>query len=105
MAGTPKLKERRFSSAAEDRTLCARGRDYIPEPEPAHIPDGIPDEEREAQELHEVAPPPTPIRRILSPGVPAENCYDPVKKVWRNHVRMTVPHVDCRDHLGEYQPS
>ncbi|EME79230.1 uncharacterized protein MYCFIDRAFT_143425 [Pseudocercospora fijiensis CIRAD86] len=76
--------------------------DLIPEPEPAYIPDGIPDDEREAQELHQVASEPRErISRILSPGTTAqESWFGPVKNFWRHHVRIDVPHVDCRDHLA-----
>jgi hypothetical protein len=26
--------------------------------------------------------------------------YGPLKKFWRSHVSLRVPHVKCRDHLG-----
>ncbi|KXT07606.1 hypothetical protein AC578_10152 [Pseudocercospora eumusae] len=84
-----------------DGTLVEHPRHSIPEPEPAHIPDAIPDDEREAQELYEVATEPRQrLGQVLSPR-PAQNSWcGPVKKFWRHSVRIDVPHVDCRDHLA-----
>ncbi|KAM3420350.1 hypothetical protein BST61_g3631 [Cercospora zeina] len=87
----------------------------IPEPEPAHIPDGIPAHEREATELlppsasSSAAPRPqddrnlpTPrISRILTPSTHSSiSPFTPLKKLWRHNVQLAVPHVDCRDHLA-----
>ncbi|KAF7195206.1 hypothetical protein HII31_03412 [Pseudocercospora fuligena] len=91
----------RFYSKGRPLFFYRRPRDSIPEPEPAHIPDGIPDDEREAQELHEVATEPRQrISRVLSPAIAQESWCGPLKKFWRHHVRIDVPHVDCRDHLA-----
>ncbi|KXT18728.1 hypothetical protein AC579_2690 [Pseudocercospora musae] len=97
---TPKGDRSSSTAYHTDGTLVEPPRHSIPEPEPAHIPDGIPDDEREAQELHEVATAPRQrMSRVLSPGTAQESCCGPVKKFWRHHVRIDVPHVDCRDHL------
>ena len=55
---------------------------------------------REATELHAVDERPRRISRIISSNMPQKHWYDPIKKVWRHHIRISVPHVDCRDHLG-----
>lgn len=76
----------------------------IPEPEPAHLQaDTDSDDEREATELRTVTRRPG-VYRILSPGSTQLRWYDPIKKFWRHHIRLSVPHVDCRDHLGECRP-
>lgn len=73
----------------------------IPEPEPAHLRDDTDsDDEREATELRTVVQRPR-LSRVLSAGLAPQHWYDPVWKFWRHHVRISVPHVDCRDHLGE----
>ncbi|KAK4629612.1 hypothetical protein CLAFUW4_07815 [Fulvia fulva] len=72
----------------------------IPEPEPVHIPD----DGREAINLPQVAGPGS--RHKNNPNPPSadiaahQHWYDLVRKFWRNHVRLSVPHVDCRDHLA-----
>lgn len=40
------------------------------------------------------------LSRVLSEGMPTAHWYDPIKRVWRHEVRISVPHEDCRDHLG-----
>lgn len=68
----------------------------IPEPEPAHLAnDHGSDDEREATELREGA---LPSERRPKPG---DGKWYPVRKWWREHVRLSVPSVDCRDHYGE----
>ncbi|KAK4499689.1 hypothetical protein PRZ48_010207 [Zasmidium cellare] len=71
----------------------------IPEPEPAYLRDTDSDDEREATELRSVASRQR-VSRVLSFELPQEHWYDPVRKFWRHHVRISVPHVDCRDHLA-----
>lgn len=83
--------------------------DVIDVPEPAHSLERHPtesDDELEATELRQLgAEPERPARptlsHVISPGKPMIHWWDPVKKFWRHQVRITVPHVDCRDHLGE----
>lgn len=78
----------------------------IPEPEAAHIPDGITEHEREATELQQQprhrSDVQRPLSRVLSPSLASEHIYfiTPLKSFWRHHVRLSVPHVDCRDHLA-----
>ncbi|KAI7487998.1 hypothetical protein KC351_g2251 [Hortaea werneckii] len=56
------------------------------------------DEEREATELHNVAEQ-RPARHVTtSPAGP--QWQDDIKKLWRHHIRLSVPHIDCRDHLA-----
>lgn len=102
------LEDRRLSQPSGDRR---RHEHAIPEPEPAHIQDhdGVPEDEREAIDLH------TPAQRkagkqrresrVLSPN--RSRTYGgtlgkEVAKVWRHGVAISVPHVDCRDHLGRF---
>lgn len=59
------------------------------------------EDEREATELRPVSSERQRLSRVLSPGKPPEHWYDPVKRYWRHEIRISVPHVDCRDHLGE----
>lgn len=81
-------------------------KETVPEPEPVHTrssdPDPESDNEREATELHSVQQSGRRLSRVLSPP-PREKVhwYDPVSKFWRHHVRISVPHDDCRDHLGK----
>lgn len=89
--------------------------DPVTQPEPAHVreshesprtaPDDSDDErEREATELRTVRSQQRTkqqrISRVLSPDSSRLHWYDPVKKIWRHHIRISVPHVDCRDHLA-----
>ncbi|KAF2763654.1 hypothetical protein EJ03DRAFT_283703 [Teratosphaeria nubilosa] len=80
--------------------------DAIPELEPAHTigerPETASDDEREATELHGIKSRDETRRvsRIISPDGPAVYWWDPVWKFWRHHVRISVPHDDCRDHLA-----
>lgn len=77
--------------------------DPIPEPEPAHLSEPqseSEDSEREATELRSTSRP-RHLRRIISPGTRSQKWYEPFWKFWRHHVRVSVPHVDCRDHLGK----
>ncbi|KAH9827081.1 hypothetical protein Tdes44962_MAKER09831 [Teratosphaeria destructans] len=80
--------------------------DAIPEPEPAYTtgerPETASDDEREATELHGIKPHDETrrISRIISPDEPTVNRWDPVRRFWRHHVRISVPHDDCRDHLA-----
>lgn len=80
----------------------------IDEPEPAHIRGGQDhhdsDDEIEATELRSVSErgsKPRRLSRIISPGKPKLHWHDPFRKLWRHHIRIAVPHVDCRDHLGK----
>lgn len=86
--------------------------DAIFAPEPAHVREEhephafeelTSDDELEATELRPVRAVEDQLPRlshILSPGKPQLHWYDPVKKYWRHHIRISVPHEDCRDHLG-----
>lgn len=88
--------------------------DALPEPEPAHTrrpeadtetgTETCSDQEREATELRDVGPAPEPSRhsRVLGPQAASKSrWYDPVRRFWRHHIRISVPHDDCRDHLGK----
>ena len=80
--------------------ICGDAADVIrriPEPDPVHIPD----DGREAIDLPRVATTESRQENISNSGTTAHDCHDPVRKFWRNHVRLSLPHVDCRDHLGE----
>jgi len=83
--------------------------DVVPEPEPAHLgnADSASDNEREATELRSVTPGQESVRRrsrVLSPPASSKlHWYNNsvLSKFWRHHVNITVPHDDCRDHLGK----
>jgi len=83
--------------------------DVVPEPEPAHVrpdADSASDNEREATELRSVTPGQSARRRsrVLSPPASSKvHWYNNsvLSKYWRHHVNITVPHDDCRDHLGK----
>lgn len=83
----------------------------VPEPQPAHTrrsdAETDSDNEREATELRSVPSRQQSGRqnsRILSspPSISTtSHWYDPVRKFWRHCVIISVPHDDCRDHLGK----
>jgi hypothetical protein len=83
--------------------------DVVPEPEAAYFSrtpdaDSASDNEREATELRNVTPGQSARRRsrVLSPSISSKlHWYDPFSKYWRHNVNITVPHDDCRDHLGK----
>ena len=80
--------------------------DAIHRPQPAHIREETDsDEEWEATELRQIDPDDNPrphrLSRVITPNKPAVRWYDPIKKFWRHEVRISVPHEDCRDHLGK----
>jgi len=86
----------------------ARSRDLIPEPEPIHrrTPDTESDDEFEATELRDVsATERVRVPHALSPTQHKRHWYNPIHKFWRHHIRISVPHNDCRDHLGENMQS
>ncbi|KAI7256904.1 hypothetical protein KC343_g4846 [Hortaea werneckii] len=57
------------------------------------------DNEREATELHTIAEQ-RPARHVTrTPGRPQQWLAD-IKRLWRHHIRLSVPHADCRDHLA-----
>ena len=71
--------------------------DVVSEPEPVHIrpdADSASDDEREATELRSVT---SGRRRSRVLSTPASSKL----RWWRHHVNITVPHDDCRDHLGK----
>ena len=41
------------------------------------------------------------LSHVLTPNRPVARWYEHVFKLWRHTVQITVPHADCRDHLGE----
>ncbi|KAI6814229.1 hypothetical protein KC332_g8019 [Hortaea werneckii] len=57
------------------------------------------DNEREATELHTIAEQHRARLVTAGPGRP-QRWHDDIKRVWRHHVRLSVPHADCRDHLA-----
>jgi hypothetical protein len=85
----------------------------VPEPQPAHTrrsdADTESDNEREATELRSVPSFQQSGRqnsRILSspPAISTNSHWynlNPARRFWRHCVRITVPHDDCRDHLGK----
>lgn len=96
------------SIMAEEARQRRRSNGVVPEPEPAHTrrsdAESDSDNDREATELQDVTSPPEQRRlsRILSPPArPQSHWYDGGRKFWRHNVRITVPHDDCRDHLGK----
>ena len=102
----PTLEDRRASQPSGDQDK------HIPEPEAAHIrdhndanPDDT-DDEREASELRTPAQQQQTkqkrLSRTISPGQPQTSWYGGVQKLWRHNIQISVPHVDCRDHLGVY---
>lgn len=77
--------------------------DHIREPEPARLPNELPSaDEREATELqHQPARSRRGSRILIVPKQTKRRWYDPIVSFWMHHVRISVPHVDCRDHLGK----
>lgn len=78
--------------------------DAILEPEPALVrrhsqAPTESDDELEATELRDV--PNRPVSRVITKERPPLHWYDPIRKTWRHNIRISVPHVDCRDHLGK----
>lgn len=60
------------------------------------------DNEREATELQNIAGQHAPRRMTTAttpPGRP-QQWHAGLKKLWGHHIRLSVPHADCRDHLG-----
>lgn len=57
--------------------------------------------EREATELDDVSILSRRATRLSSVGQAPKHWYDPFTKLWHQQIRVSVPHVDCRDHLGE----
>ncbi|KAK3636449.1 hypothetical protein LTR56_014236 [Elasticomyces elasticus] len=97
----PSVPNRSSSQPSGDK---AKG---IPEPEEAHIRDDAstlhdrPDDEREAFDLHTSGErTKRRVSRVISPGNAMRAWHDPLRKLWRHHIRLSVPHVDCRDHLA-----
>jgi hypothetical protein len=95
----------------DDKPQDEASGDVVQRPEPAHSPphsleryETESDDELEATELRQLSqeierlP---PVSHVISPGQPMIHWYDPVRKFWRHEVRISVPHEDCRDHLGE----
>ncbi|KAI7355820.1 hypothetical protein KC354_g10663 [Hortaea werneckii] len=77
-------------------------------PEAAHPrPNQVENEshnEREATELQNIAEQHAPrhvttTTTTTTPGRP-QQWYAGVKNLWRHHIRLSVPHADCRDHLA-----
>lgn len=75
----------------------------LPEPEPARLPryESDSEGEREATELRSVGQQQPRLSRILTQDSQNESSIHRLKRFWRHHIRASVPHVDCRDHLGE----
>ncbi|GAB7363525.1 hypothetical protein MBLNU230_g3794t1 [Neophaeotheca triangularis] len=70
----------------------------IPEPEPAHLnPEHHgSDDEREATELRDTSH----LSRPEHQPPQQQHWYTPVQQFWRHQIQLSVPHVDCRDHLA-----
>lgn len=91
------------TTSSQQRRRKPSQRQEIPEPEPAHLPDDTADDEREAISLQSPDSRTNAAKsksRVLPPNRHRDRWYQPVWKLWRYHVRLTVPHDDCRDHLG-----
>jgi hypothetical protein len=54
------------------------------------------DDQREATELGDASD----FRRVVVKRLPRSGLAGKVRRFWRSSVRLSVPHVDCRDHLG-----
>lgn len=105
---SPPARLHALSIMAEEARQRRKSNGVVPEPEPAHTrrsdAESDSDNDREATELQDVTSPPEQRRlpRILSPPArPESHWYDGGRKFWRHNVRITVPHDDCRDHLGK----
>ncbi|KAI6789421.1 hypothetical protein KC360_g1878 [Hortaea werneckii] len=82
----------------------ARPAEPIPEPPEAVHPrptdiENESDDEREATELHTIAEQRRARHITTTPGR-SQQWHDDIKRVWRHHIRLSVPHADCRDHLA-----
>ena len=104
----------RASVNSEDRPRDEASGDLIEiaEPAAAHLrddPSTVNDkydseDEREATELRPITNDKLMlprVSRVLSPEKPQFYWYDPIKRFWRHNIRISVPHEDCRDHLGK----
>jgi hypothetical protein len=108
----PTLSKRPADEASGDRTLRhEHAIDTIPEPEPVHIQDidGVPEDEREAVDLHtpaeQTARQQKRRSRVLSPtrsSTYGGRLGEIIARLWRHNIAISVPHVDCRDHLGMF---
>lgn len=45
-----------------------------------------------------------PVQPITSPNPRHGPLRKRLAQLWRRHISMAVPHVACRDHLGEHLP-
>lgn len=95
-------------SRPSDETLEDTIEDTIEGPEPAHLRDEqhaseqhASDDELEATELRLVDNDKPRLSRVITPDKPMVRWYDPFRRFWRHQIRISVPHVDCRDHLGK----
>ena len=96
----------------DDRQQDEAPGDVIQQPEPAHVHEEQyhSDSDLEATELRPVTPVehdlkrPPRLSRLITPEKPLVRWYDPIKRFWRHQIRISVPHVDCRDHLGKSTP-
>ncbi|KAI7512867.1 hypothetical protein KC347_g2152 [Hortaea werneckii] len=82
----------------------ARPAEPIPEPPEAVHPRPIDvenesDDEREATALHTIAEQRRARHVTTTPGTSQQWLAD-IKRLWRHHIRLSVPHADCRDHLA-----
>ncbi len=97
----------------DDKPQDEAAGDTVQLPELAHVRDSVEthrdetdsDSELEATELRDMRDSVTStlprISHVLSLGMAPVYWYDPFKRFWRHQVRITVPHDDCRDHLGK----
>ncbi|CZT19489.1 uncharacterized protein RCC_05340 [Ramularia collo-cygni] len=82
------MQRRRPSQPSGDSTA-------IPEPEPAHLANGHgSDDDHEVTEMRDNALPSTRSSRSDN------KTRSPLRKWWRENVRLSVPSVDCRDHYA-----
>ncbi|WPH01701.1 Hypothetical protein R9X50_00455300 [Acrodontium crateriforme] len=58
------------------------------------------DDELEATELRNVLSYISANRTLNSSVLRTQRWYDPIRRFWKHHVRISVPHVECRDHLA-----
>ncbi|KAK3709251.1 hypothetical protein LTR37_010989 [Vermiconidia calcicola] len=94
------------------RDEASRGEE-LQHPLPAHVREeeqqpeqrNHSDDELEATELRPINHDKPRLSRVITPNKPMVLWYDPVKRFWRHQIRISVPHVDCRDHLGYLRTS
>jgi hypothetical protein len=99
-AGVPEVTRYRLSTATTASTSASIS---LQEPLATHrrhddISSSEDGEQREATELDDASE----FRRVVIQRHPRQGFFGTVQRFWRSSVRLSVPHVDCRDHLGRF---